>query len=298
MAKAQEILAKYNLDLATVQDAVVAGGTNATKEDVKREKVEAKRNATYEWTQRLVKAIAEANYCVYWAADVRVESKSTGRVRYVKRHRVLGRVDNTTVVLMMTDYLYGTIMRLLPYDKSTWLTADALAWCDGCVDRLIERIDAKTRDMRTPDYAAQGEQGYCTAIAVRNMAEAENIANYDAINGKGAWAKKLQREADYEAGRAVREAQWALEAKQRREAEEAKLLAETPEDKAKRLKREAKEAKESAAYSRRYWAREDRRAERADAKLNSYAYQSGKRVAESIGLDSQLANGAERKGLN
>ena len=287
MGKAQEILARYNLDLATVQDTVVKGGTAQTVADAKREKVEGKRNATYEWSRRLVKAIAEANYCVYFAADVPVESKS-GRTRWIKRHKVLGRVDNTTVVLMMTDYLYGTIMRLLPYDKSTWLSKEAMLWCDGCVDRLIERIEAKTQELRTPDYAAQGEQGYCTAIAVRDMAKAEEAANYDAINGTGAWARKLQRQAEYETGRAEREARWALEAQQREAERQAKLLAETPADKARRLKAEEKERRANEAYSRRYWARADRQAEREEARHSHHAYRSGRSTAEGIGLDSQL----------
>lgn len=84
MGKAQELLAKHNLDLATVQDKVVESGVNKTSADVKRERVEAKRNATYEWSRRLVKAIAEANYCVYFCRDVMVESKS-GRVRTTKK---------------------------------------------------------------------------------------------------------------------------------------------------------------------------------------------------------------------
>ena len=299
MGKAQELLAKYNLDLSTVQDAVVAGGVNKTAEDVKREKIEAKRNATYEWTRRLIKAIAEANYCVYFYRDVYVAAKTEGKHgRWAKRHAVLGRADNTAVVLVMADYLYATIMRLLPYDKSTWLSADALAWCDGCVDRLIERINAKTAAMRTPDYAAQGEQAYCTAIAIRNMAESERIANYEAINGKGAWAKKLAKDAEREANRAEYQARWALESKQAEEAAAAKLLAETPVDRAKRLAREAKEARASEAHSRRYWAREDRRAEREAAKYASTAYRSGKATAETIGLDSQLSRGKEAKHLN
>jgi hypothetical protein len=289
MAKAQDMLAKYNLDMATVQDAVVAGGTNASATDVKREKVEGKRNATYMWTQRLVRAIAEANYCVYWAADVRVVNEKSGRVRWIKRHRVLGRIDNTTVVLMMTDYLYGTIMRLLPYDKSTWLSSEALMWCDGCVDRLIERINAKAQEMRTPDYATQGEQGYCTALAISTMAEKERIANYDAVNGEGAWAKKLARDAAYEAGRAERVARWALEAKESEAREAARLLAETPVDRARRERLEAAAQKKSDKWSARYWARQEKAAQREAAKLSSAAYRSGRAKGGAIGLDTQLS---------
>lgn len=57
MAKAQELLAKYNLDMATVEDkAAVAGNKAKSAADAKREKVEGKRNATYEWTRDLVRA--------------------------------------------------------------------------------------------------------------------------------------------------------------------------------------------------------------------------------------------------
>ena len=98
---------------------------------------------------------------------------------------------------------------MIPYDKTTWLSADALAWCDGIVDRLLERIAAKAEAQRTPDYAAQGETAYCTAIAVRNMAESERIANYDAQNGKGAWAKKVARDAAWEADAPARRARRA-----------------------------------------------------------------------------------------
>ena len=193
---------------------------------------------------------------------------------------------------------------MIPYDKTTWLSADALAWCDGIVDRLLERIAAKAEAQRTPDYAAQGETAYCTAIAVRNMAESERIANYDAQNGKGAWAKKVARDAAWEADAPARRARYTLEAQQSREAEAAKLLAETPADRERRLKAEAKAEKASEAWSRKYWARADReaaheqrKADREAAKKSSGAYRSGRAVAETIGLDSQLKHGTRPSGL-
>ena len=297
MAKAQDILAKYNLDLATVQDAVVAGGTNAAKAEAAREKREAKRNATYAWTRGLYRAVAEANYCKYWTADVRVESASTGRVRWVKRHKVLGRVENTTVVLMMGDYLYATVMRLLPYDKSSWLSADALAWCDGCVERLAERIAARAEAMRTPDYASQGEAGYSTALAMRSMAEAEEAGNYDAEHGAGSWARKLARDAKYaedmkvwDAGREERLARAAAE-------NDARLAAETPSERAKRVKAEERQAAKDAEWARKYWDRQYEKSRRDEARRSSSAYRSGRAAGGSIGIDQQVGGGKAAKGL-
>jgi len=297
MAKAQDILARYNLDLATVQDKVVVGGTNISKAEVVREKRESRRNATYAWTHVLYCAVAEANYCKYWTADSKVESEKMGRVRWVKRHKVLGRVENTTVVLMMGDYLYATIMRLLPYDKSSWLSSDAIAWCDGCVERLAERIKEKAEAQRTPDYAAQGEAGYSTALAIRSMAEAEDIGNYDAEHGKGAWARKLERDAKYAEDSKL----WVAEQQERATRMElelaARLAAETPQERAKREKAEARERKRREEYSERYWDRQDRKAWKESHRRSSDAFKSGVKAGGSIGIDAQVGAGSKTREL-
>jgi hypothetical protein len=197
-------------------------------------------------------------------------------VSYKKRHKVLGRVENTTVVLLMGDYLYATVMRLLPYDKSSWLGTDALAWCDGCVERLAERIKAKAEEQRTPDYAAQGEAGYSTALAVRSMAEAEDIANYDAQYGAGSWARKLEREVRSEA-------YWAkyyleLAAKEETAAIElaAKIAAETPAERARRERAEERARAKEERENDRYWDRETRKEYREARRRSSDAFQSGR----------------------
>ena len=71
MAKAQDLLAQYTLDLATAQDRAVAGGTAAREQEAKRDYASAgNRSAMYRWQRDLVKAIAEANYCRYWVTEV------------------------------------------------------------------------------------------------------------------------------------------------------------------------------------------------------------------------------------
>lgn len=294
MARAQEILAKYNLDLATVQDKVVAGGTAAQVQEAKRDYAASPRSAMYQWQRNLVKAIAEANYCRYWVAEVNTTSwRDPKKQIRAKRHKVLGRVVNTTTVMIMVDYLLDTIERLIPYQGTQKVCRDAVIWREGCADRLIERVRAKAEEMRTPDYAKQGEQGYCTALAVRDMVAKEEAGNYDAVNGAGAWARKLaydaKWDAEWKAGQAEREARHRLSAEQ----EAQKLLAETPAEKARRLKREAAEARRSD----RYWDAQDRKTERAEARRYSPAYAAGKQTAETIGLDAQISKGADKKGL-
>lgn len=310
MSKAQELLAAYNLDLSTVQDKVVAGGTAQREADSKRDYARANRSAMYKWQRSLVQTIAEANYCRYWVEEARQliyvpPSKRTLGQQYeaeenggkcflnVKRHKVLGRVANTTVMLIMVDYLMDTIERLLPYPQQERLSREANLWREGCADRLSERITAKAEVMRTPDYAKQGEAVYCTAIAVRDMAKAEEAGNYDAMYGQGAWARKLASQAkwdvEWEAGRAEREARRRLEA----EREAQKLLAETPAQKAARQRREAAEARRSNTYWNREYAKQDKR----DARKDTEAYRRGHAKANDIGLDSQLNKSAARKEL-
>jgi hypothetical protein len=159
------------------------------------------------------------------------------------------------------------------------------------VERLTERIAAKAEAQRTPDYATQGEAGYCTALAVKSMVEREAVGNYEAEHGKGSWARKLAREAES----AV---YWSDEAVAARQAIADKKLAdaralETPEQKAKREREEAKAEERRQAYSERYWNREDRRQERENAKRSSSAFKAGRSVGGSIGIDSQVAAGSK-----
>jgi hypothetical protein len=303
MAKAQELLAQYNLDLATVQDKVVKGGTNTPDDAMaKRDYAVTKRSAMYQWQRNLVRALAEANYCIYWTAEVQEElyiPKSKRKYdddeamqkRWVKRHKVLGRTANTMSVLMMVDYLMDTIERLLPYEQKERLSRSASSWREGCSDRLIQRIQAKAEAMKKADYATQGEAAYTTAIALRNVATAEEIGNYDFQNGAGAWAARAARMK-------ANEERWAAQDKLNAEREakelaelEAKLALETPAQKAKRLKAEAREAERRAKYSERYWEAQDRKAYREASRRDHGAYRAGSATAEKIGLDDQLKSG-------
>jgi Protein of unknown function (DUF2786) len=296
MGKAQELLAQYNLDLSTVQDKVVAGGSNTPEAAMaKRDYAKVSRSAMYNWQRKLVRAIAEANYCRYWVEET--QETRWNRLCNVKRHKVLGRLVNTTAVLIMTDYLMETIERLVPYRGKEKLGRSAISWREGCAARLIERIQEKAEAMRTADYASQGEAAYSTAIAVRNMASQEEIGNYDFINGKGAWARRLENQAKW----AEDSKQWAAQREERDAKElaelEAKLALETPEQKIKRLRREAKAEEASARYSARYWDRQDRKAEREAARRDHSAYAAGTRTAEKIGLDGQLKAARANKQL-
>lgn len=139
MAKAQDMLTKYNLDLRTVQDATAE--KKGAVEGGKRDQVQIKRSAMYYWQQKFWKAIAEANYCFHWVVDT--QEPRGDRWRRVKRHVILGSEVNVTVVQMMGEYLTQTMEDILPYPNNERLSRSAMSWREGCAERLIQRVKRK-----------------------------------------------------------------------------------------------------------------------------------------------------------
>jgi cysteinyl-tRNA synthetase len=64
---AQQLLAKYNLDLQTVQGTQVVGG--AVKVEEKRDKNKTNYRAAYRWQRLLWQVLAETNFCATWIED-------------------------------------------------------------------------------------------------------------------------------------------------------------------------------------------------------------------------------------
>lgn len=296
MSRAQELLAKYNLDMAMIQDSPEQQVTNNATG--KREKVKVKRSAMYKWQQHLWKALAEANFCWHWVVDT--TEFRWGKDRRVKRHVILGSEANVVIVQMMGDYISETIERLVleNYSKAESLSSSANAWREGCAARLIERIQERAEEMKRKGFTSEGSS--CTALAVQDLHEKEYAANYDAQYGAGAYARMKKQQADYEAGRAAREKRWADERKRRQEEEARRLAGETPEQRERREKAEAKAQAKEAAASARYWERQQHKAYRESvrrARRDMVAYAKGSSAAENINLDSQVSSGKPKAGL-
>lgn len=290
MAKAQELLAKYNLDMATIQDAKVAGGSN-TEDNEKREKTRLNRTAMYAWQQRMCKAIAEANFCWYWTRTVVEENKVNHKMCSVKRHVILGREANVTAVTMMYDYLCEVIEGNVPQRGTKDIVSrSANSWREGCADRLVSRINDKQMKMQyeVEQQAKQAASGKAatvgTAITLRSVTDNEYAANYDATYGAGAYARSKATDAEWYAQQAERQ--------QLDEEVKAKLLAsETPAQCQAREAAEAKEAEKEAKANERYWQAQDRRKQREADRRDWSAYQAGQAKGSQINLDSQLKGG-------
>lgn len=274
-ARAQELLAKYNLDMAVVRDVPGA-------DTEKREKTKIDRAAKFKWQRALWKVLAETNYCWYWVQTI----------EHAKRHVLLGRESNVITVKAMGEYLEDTMTRLCPVDPSLNQSARVRftqLWKMGCADELIARIEAKAEALKSTTATT----GTGKEIAVRDVLQVEYELNYDAAYGEGAFQRKRIREAEWEKAQAERE----------RKAEEARIQAEkewllylqneTPEQKQAREKLEERERRaeerrwlrRSARYSYSSW-RESRKADTDDSEDETY--RAGRKAGKDVRLDAQI----------
>ena len=282
MARAQELLAKYNLDYTVVQD------TEEIKPE-KREKVRIDRSAKYKWQVDLWTALAETNYCWYWTTRVWLEGKKTR----VGRHVLLGKESNVAAVCAMGEYLEDVMARLCPYNNGAFGPAKALmhSWRVGCVEELVQRIRAKAEDMNSAPSESK-------ALALRDVVQMEYEANYDACHGPGAYKRKLIADEEWE----QRQKQLREERRIAREkAEQDWLVYLQNESMDQKQAREKKEARAARAEERR-WARRrysysyyrpSRKKESNEVHLE--ARNAGAASGKEISLRTQLSTGDKRR---
>lgn len=273
MAAAQRLMAKYNLDTATVE---AANGDKAVSEglDVKRTNEHHKRGAMYEYQQRLWATVASVNYCWHFLVPVykRVETydkygyAQTQHRKVTNQHRLVGREANVISAKLMGDYLEETINRLCPYQGKQALSRSAISWKEGCASRLQARL--RDRFVQLEDESVKAAEG-STALTLINVKEQEYNANYAFLYGQKALDDMLRRMAEHKAARQQKIAQAVVDAP-----------AEKPETNAQRKKREAREQREQERYQRKqdkYWERRD-----------LSAWYSGREKAEEVNLDAQV----------
>jgi len=289
MSMVQDLMAKYNLDIATVENTPVAGGTKPVEE--KREKSVINRSAMYKWQRELWGVIGDVNFCWIWVQNRKEHdySKRDGtilRSRRVKRFTILGRESNVIAAKLMGEYICDTIERILPFPHVERLSRSAISWREGCADRLRMRLWEKFRELKasTPD-------GPSTALALRDVAKIEEEKNYDALYGEGAYKRQQESQQKWSEER--------KEAQLKEEQERIEVLKnETPQQRAKREKGEENQriqADKRYARDQARWQRERRReSERKDWR----AYTSGSKAGESINLDHQVGAGKSQDRLN
>lgn len=303
MNKAQQIMAEYNLSMASIEKQE---GKIATD----RKRQSNSKKLMYVWKRELLESVAKVSFChliIKWGATRSGESIAQG-------FDLIGRESNIVGAQNLYDYLMHTIERLVvdefgkdPRDR---FSRDAHSYrkglSEGLSDRLVARYHAIVREQerKAREEAARarhpGAASNSTALVLMSeYASSEADLNNDFIRGwePGTTARRrAEEEAKAEeraANRRAKVERWIAEGisedvahymsygYSREEAEKiCKPKERKPETEAQRRKRERSER----AYREREWAREQREAR----KYNQHYLNKGMRDAENIGLDDQI----------
>lgn len=296
LAKAQELLAAYNLDMAVIEQSSGESGKR-TDEQVS--------GGMYKYQRQLWRSISQLNWCMYWLQKRRVrEGSIQAKRRRTMTHeiRLVGRKVNVIATKNMANYLNGTIERLCRERlggeaAKQFFSRDAVAFREGIADRVIDKIQKRRNDImdeenrKAAEAARQASRdgvNLGTALTLAGINEREKQANYDFLHGEGAWAKMKAAEAEWEAEWAERRRQQALA-----EAAAEKVYAAWAEA-------HPEEAKKEAAKERARQRAADQRSERGggrryrfretteDMRKSSGAYHAGWEAGANVSIDQQM----------
>lgn len=298
-AKAQDLLAAYNLDMAALEENTGDG---------KREKEELD-GGRYEWQRDLWGAVADLNFCFYLNRTVFIESPlgttkeyrshtnedGVERWRYVRgmwrhQHHVIGRKVNVAATKAMSTYLESVCDRIVKERVRNTNERANGRWANSFRDGLVARVLGKIYDRRADilneeqlkrkaqmDAAAASAAAGAstsTALTLASYAKSEDDANIDFVYGEGTSARwAANRAAEAAAQRAAEEeyTRWAAAnpEKARKQEEERKRKAE----------------RDRQRQNRSYFKNK-----------NTGAWLDGHRAGESVSIDQQ-AEQRKAKGL-
>lgn len=190
-AKAQELLAQYNLDL----DEVMRDGRKefiTTKTEVMD---------TYAYLRGLGMAVARAHFCRYYFAVVPCISKS-GNLYNRERHCFVGLRHNAEVALLMFEYLQTTVFRLARESakKKAADTGENFSWSyvtgfqNGACYRLAQRLHAMVPTAEQVLEAPKGSN-LPALLSLHQQAQAE-VDDY--VSKSLALVKKKPRDLSYD----------------------------------------------------------------------------------------------------
>lgn len=297
-AKAQEILAEYNLDLNMV---------STSRNDTTRGRVQVDFAAMYKYQQTLMAALARNNFCRHLVVNGHF-TDAKGVNRFGKRHVLIGRKINVQVTSDTYSYLVERMDQLLPYTGMAKRGKDALIWLGACTEVLVERLNDRRKKQEEEVRARRASAGPSgNALVLADVYTSEEYENMDIEQGlppgttaarhAAAEARRAEYVQKYNEAKALypemdhtfwtyiaagwsyedslRQMKDAEEGRARREAEANKP--ETEAQRRKRLEREERQAKTRYARYQR-WAKDHYHP----------AAVEGRRAGQEIGLDQQI----------
>lgn len=288
-AKAQELLALYNLDMASVSEANDPG---------------ARQEALLEtggrdYQRDLWAAVAGLNFCIHWMQQGYVMREKVVKVNGERRtrmtptrvwqHKLVGRRVNVVATKVMAEYLEEAIERItrdrISVHQRTMLWSSwAVSFREGATEAVRSKIYERRREMMAEEQrkaeearmAAMeaGRVSTSTALTLSTYTNAEYDANIDFVYGDGTSARWAAERA--ERARKVKEAEEAYTAW-------------------------AKANPEAAAKAEKERLRESRQSSRSYRPMSNKAYRDqsaryqGYKAGEAISIDPQMDTGKQRR---
>lgn len=322
-AHVQRLLQEHNLSLAQVEQAA------GTTDKVEREKAETTMRAAHAWTVRLMEAVSENQFCMHRVSEVFVAEPPEVQAKidqfpkshwakkisrpwtirgerivghYEKRHVLVGRPLNVRVSLETYGYLRQAIRRAADdagYKPGPGMSARTINdFRDGVSARLVERLNERRREAERESAAktkAAAGNGTHRELVLTDVYGTESDQNNDLLNGFPVGTTAARRRKSHERSAEIEAKCQALVA-QGVEATEAFYLAH------------GYDAKDAKTYASDWNRRQSRRrggrgrsqgfttADReSHRKVNSNAYQQGRKVGNQIGLDDQVGASSTRR---
>lgn len=287
-AKAMELLAAYNLDMAVIGNT----GKGSQRKDTRL------KGGLYAWQRDIWKAVSELNFCMYWS----IKGLTKGSTY---EHRILGRQVNVASAQAMADYLQQAVERLTrEYAKANHyhsiFVRELIAYREGMAHRLVDRLNTLRKQRLAEDERKQREERArsshpgaapaSNALVLASVIHTEEDLNNDYLYGKEPGWHSEQR--------AIREARQAAALAAYHKQMEEKQAWRLANPEAAKAQDEA-DRKANAEWLAKYEKRNARRkepvyreraltAQEQRARLSTFT--QGYYKADEIGLDDQVTD--------
>lgn len=307
MAMADRLMAEHNLTMAALE----MSGQQGAEQRLKKEE---KGRANYRWQRWLMKAIADANYCVV-LANVEQRRMGTGMRDYTTGYQLIGRVSNVTATRHMYDYLLKTCARLRKeYEMEPGNGAkEGSLFVEGLANRLAERVrehheellrtqraeaeKKKREEAARTSHPSAAPTGNALVVVLADFAQTEADLNNDIRQGwePGTTAAK-RAEAEAKARAEKERYQSLIDAGVESDVAWYMAYMNWEQERAERYVAAQKAAEEKSggrSRSRGGWGRS--REDRLNERLYSGAAGDGRRVADKVSLNPQMASSESRR---
>ena len=170
--KAQELLARYNIDLFEVKDV-------REEQPVERDSSETRSQS---WRRQIYHAVAEMYFCKYYYDSIQRPSSTSTR-GFVRRdlHFLTGQPHNIDVAKMIAAYLCATVMRLANEGSHDYPKQERArykkSFHNACAFRLRQRIGERVERTKQTETVASDGRNLPALASLYDQAVFTNLAH-------------------------------------------------------------------------------------------------------------------------